>query len=447
MPPLRRPLNPRSGNDAGQTTIEWLGIVAVVAAIITALILSAPGLGETIARNVECLISTVTGGGGCSGEDSAANPGEPARACVTSSTEGRVTINGRVLVIDAETGDAYIREEKSDGTVEVTFIEEGSLGASVRAGGKAKGTVGDVSAGGGAEASAGAAIEGYVGETRVFDDPAEADQYIQDRITDEAIETLPPGVEQGAGLVRSGIDWITGHETPTGEEGSQEGGVGGKIEAKAEGAAGPVTASVEAAVEAGAKVKVMPDGSMEVTVDVAADASGNISVVKGQAGSSGSVTIKLDPDGRPVEVQMSQTVSGELGASLDIPGMEGVDLPVGGGAGREQAVTVSVDLTDPGLAAAGEDLIDQLGGAIQNGGLGGVLDAADNLVQQAGQASTVTVEAYEIDDFEVGAEASGNVGVGVGAGVNVSKANKELISAQYWDPVANEFVPWVSCTG
>lgn len=356
------------------------------------------------------------------GQDSVSNPGEPDRACVVKSTEGRVTANGRVVIVDAETGDAYIREEKSDGTVEVTFIEEGALGASLRAGGKGKIDAGDIEGGGGGEASIGAMLEGYVGETRVFDDPAEADQFIQDRIVDEAIEALPPVVEQGAGLIRKGIDWITGHETPTGEEGSSEGGVSGKIEAKAEGAAGPITASAEAAAEAGAKVKVMPDGSMEVTLDVAVTADGNVSIVEGGVGRSGSVTVKLD-------------------------GLDGVDLPAGGGVGREQTVTASLDLSDPDLAPAADDLINEIGGALDDGDLDGVINASGNLLEETERATTITGETYETDDWDLGAEASGNLGPGLGAGVHVSKADKELISASYWDPVANEFVPWISCTG
>ena len=76
-------------SDGGQTTIEWLGISAVVVAFLAVLLLASPALGEQIATAVERLICEVSGGENCDAE-------LENQVCVTSISRreaaGEVTI-------------------------------------------------------------------------------------------------------------------------------------------------------------------------------------------------------------------------------------------------------------------------------------------------------------------------------------------------------------------
>lgn len=442
----------RARGEDGQTTLEWLGIVAVVVALLTALLLTAPNLGTDVADTFRCLLSRVVGdGGACGGEDARA-PGEPGDPCVVRSQGGGVSVNGRIVVVDLESGDSYIREEKSDGTIEVTFIEEGSLGASVRGGGGVRGNVGNTGGGGQAQVSAGAAINGFIGETRVFDDPAEADQFIRDRIVDESINGLPLPLELPARGVRGVVDWITGHETPTGEQGAREGGASISAEAEVEGAVGPLIGNLGAAAEGGARVKLLPDGSAEITIAAERSVEGRLGLVVGVDGSAGgeqSVTVTVGPDGVPTSISVATTVEGEIGVGLDVGNViDGGELPLNAGTGRSCTVTATLDLTDPALPQSAQDLVREIGAGLGGeGSLDDVVDAAGDLISATENASTVTVVVHDIDSTDAGIQADVNVGIGLGLGADVTIDSAELVSAHYWDPVSNRFVPWISCTG
>ncbi|CAN5638231.1 hypothetical protein BH24ACT15_BH24ACT15_24680 [soil metagenome] len=52
----------RMESDEGQTSVEWLGIAAVAAAVIVALLARAPDIGDLVADKIEAAIGRVAGG-------------------------------------------------------------------------------------------------------------------------------------------------------------------------------------------------------------------------------------------------------------------------------------------------------------------------------------------------------------------------------------------------
>ncbi len=446
-------LHRRLRGEDGQSTVEWLGVAFVVTALILALTALASPMGDRVGEAFTCLVSRVTGDGAACGSTASSRPGEPDFACVTSSTTGSVNGSVRVAVVDLGGGQAYIREEMSDGTIRVTFIDNAQLGVSLAAGGGLSADVNGTGGGGAAAASVGVAITGGTGQTVVFDDADDADQYIQDTITDEVIDALPPVVSVPASGVRWIIDQITGHQTPQGQDGGSQVSVGIAGEADATGAAGPVRLDGEALAQAGATVVRNPDGSTDVTIAAGVAADGTASVVGGVTGSlgtAGSVTISLDADGNPVAVTVSGQVDGSVGAGLvGLDQIEGLDESLGAllvETGGRGTVTATLDLTDPALDGDVDVVVDQLRGAADGHGLDGVVDAVGDLMGGMAEAVTVTVTTHSMDTAGTGVEGSVSAVVGLGGEIEVDMVTLELDSAHYWDPALGAFVPWTSCT-
>ena len=55
----------RARGNGGQTTVEWLAMMAAIVALCAALTASLPSVAATITDRVACLISTVAGDSGC----------------------------------------------------------------------------------------------------------------------------------------------------------------------------------------------------------------------------------------------------------------------------------------------------------------------------------------------------------------------------------------------
>lgn len=75
----------RATGQDGQSSLEWLGVTAVVVVIIAVLVAMAPGMGGSAQEAFRCLVERVSGGAGCEG---AAAQGAPERACVTGISAG-----------------------------------------------------------------------------------------------------------------------------------------------------------------------------------------------------------------------------------------------------------------------------------------------------------------------------------------------------------------------
>ncbi|HUG84521.1 MAG TPA: hypothetical protein VMM13_08140 [Euzebya sp.] len=444
----------RRGDDHGQSTIEWLGIAAAIIAILAVMLLAAPGMGMVVQTRIQCLIAIVSGSGAAcpSGE----RAGEPHRPCTTALTTGTGNVDVRVAFINAGLGEGFIIRETSDGKVHVTFIEEGSLGASLEVGAEGTATVGGNEVGLGAEAGIGAALEGEAGDTRVFDNPEDAEAYINDRLIEEGIEALPPGAEQIAGAGKDLVDWITGNDPPQGQAENTHGEIGITVEGDASATAGPLSGQVEAAIGAGARVTVEPDGSRTVRLIASAEAAASLGIPILEVGANGKQTAHLelgiDADGNPevarIRVLTEGAVDGQIMDSVAdaADGLDKLTTNISGGAGQRSVITAELDLTDPDVADSFGDLISTgADAATGSADLDDLRASGQRVLDELAENGSLSVEVYDITDNGLGVGAEANLGIGLGADIGVETTSATLRDASFFDPVTGRFVPWEAC--
>jgi hypothetical protein len=407
----------RLAREDGQSTLEWLAVAAVVIAIVVALVLAAPGMGGSVEQAVRCLVSRVVdGGAGCAPEVSR---GEPRRVCTSGVTSGILTGDVRVGVITAGAGQQVVIVEKADGTVEVTFIDSGEIGVSLEVG--AKGSV------------------------------AIGDPHIVDRLTDDAIDSLPPIVEQGADALKGLVNGVLGHDPPQGTPGATEGSVDATVSGEAGVVAGPASAGVEAAVSGGAGITQHPDGRLTISIEISASTAASLGIpVAFDVGAADEGTIRLEidlaPDGTPTTGRIVVVGEGAVDSSLlpttdlgDLLNQVTSDLP--GGEAVQTVVTAELDLTDPALAEAFDDLL----GAAAGLDAPGLQDAGAEVLDAIADAGTVSIETYDITSNSLGAGGSASLGAGLRAEIRGTLETATLIDARYVDPVTGTVVPWTSC--
>ncbi|MEE8602170.1 hypothetical protein [Euzebya tangerina] len=444
--------------DDGQTTTEWLGVGAVSVAVILALMLSGPALGRDIQRTWNCFIAMASGNphGTCSFRapppppttpfDFAAPSGEPERDCTRSTFIGNAEAGVRIGFVDLGGGKGLIVSEDAQGQIHVTFVESGSIGVSADIGAEGGIDIGSADLEGGIGAEVGVALGGEVGETRVFTDPDEAEAYIMDRLTDEALETiLPPLVEDVAVGARDVVDWIVGTERPQGEAESTHGQAGVTVEGSADG----VVAEVDASVAANGRVTEKADGSRTLQLDLSREAAGQLGILVG-VGASGGQQVQLevdyDPAGNPTTARIISVSEGtvevaaipEMSNPADV--LRSVRGTAQGGTGSRTVVTAELDLTAPGLG-------DALGDFVGSRSVEDLSQAADVLLDHLRDHGTVSIENYTRTAAEASVSGQVSLVVGLGIELGLTGVQLDLTDAAYYDPETGRFIEWIGCTG
>ncbi len=193
----RGPISSRSGwGDRGGTALEYVGMVMVAVAIVGALLVT--GLGGKVSERFSCAISSVMGGGGCTGgagNDAGGDPNaefEPL-TCATvtkSGTQGgKFGVSFETLGIEfggefgfEETTSKAKTDVNKDGKIDdndeqvsLTFTDAGSVKGTEKPKGRIK--IGDV---GKDKVEIAAGLTVTTGDTWVFDSQEEADQFRKD---------------------------------------------------------------------------------------------------------------------------------------------------------------------------------------------------------------------------------------------------------------------------
>ncbi|MEE8601767.1 hypothetical protein [Euzebya tangerina] len=439
--------------DDGQTTIEWLGIAAVIVALLTALVLISPGIGDGLADDFRCLVSRITGGDSCGRPDVA--DGGPTQPCVVASNSDRFDLGVTVVVVDVDGSYGFITEELSDGTVRVTEVVRGQGGVSTGVGGGVTVNAGDQQVGGAAEAGAGAGVFIELGNSVIVADQDAADGYIEDRLVSNAIHSNPiTGLPIVSDLAEGGLGLIGigGNDVDTEQDGvSVEVGVTGTAVAEAVG--GVASAELSAGLEAAAGHTLKPDGSIESTFIIDAELAGSIGIpaladVDLGSGGTHELTVTFAPDGTidTVALTVTSTVTQDSSLISDDPGEaleQLADSVVNPQDATEQVVmTFELDVDSPELEQATVDFIVSLAPG------GEPLDEnAAALGTAIVENSTVTRQVYELNDGVYGIDASGDFIVGGRLSANLIRENARLVEAAYYDPSTGQFEPWINCFG
>lgn len=417
----RSPAQPRSScrpaRENGQAALEYAGVLAVVVGV---LVLAAGvggggagGLSNGVLRGMERALCVVTGGS-CSTTR--------LEACTVRSRETGGRLGVQITLVRLGRGLSLLREEHSDGTVDLTLVDAGEVAPTAAIGAEGGIRLGGDRVGGGAISEAELLVR--LGRRRVWHQPdaASADRLarrIREHVAVEVATHLgPAGLGQGV----KGVAHVLGYHgdrLPPPDVDALSAGVEGAVEAGF-GVGGKVKAGFRASL--GGTLD-RHTGERSFVFALEGEASATLLAGNGVSG-SGSATIqaKYDRSGEPIE--LSVTVAGTATARL------GAELPaaarrVGRSSGDRIEVTARLPLQAPAARAAFDGLLAALAPAG-----GRALPAATlALAEQFRASARIDVTRYASRATAYGADGEVALGGRLGGSLEVTQSSSELRDA------------------
>jgi hypothetical protein len=325
----------RWGGEAGQGSVEWVGIVALVAVLlgVGAGVAQAGFLGRRVTREMArayCLVSH----GDCRRDQ------EP---CVVGSASDGGGWSASVLVFRIGHDRLALVEQRSDGTYAVTLEGAWKGGVEASGGTHAKLNLKGMDFTAGAEVTA--SLLARLGDGRTWIVPS----------LDAARAVIAAGgAPRGPDVTYSDRAWLSSLGVSLGTD-----AFGG--EASATAAEGKATSEQHWGTSTDHRT-----GHRTTSIHASWTAQGSLlgDVLGASAGHDGDViAVEADADGRPLDLRI--TTTGAFGGSQDLPA---VVQPVAGllatadAEGRRYEVTAHLDLTDAGNLAAARGLLDAIAG-------------------------------------------------------------------------------------
>lgn len=432
--------NPRA--QRGQTAVEYLGLLALIAVIIGVLLVTP--IADPIRDGIRAAICRIAGGECTTSSGATADGRPPLDQCVRDSSKRGIAGDVKAFFIEIGGGVEALREERADGSVKITIkgnakagLEFSTPGADVSALGKEGGT---------GERSLEVSGNGEVAKSWVFENADDADDFVDD-VKKKVIAIADPRPNF------PGTDDDADIELPPSTETTVAGGV--SVRAKGElgsgtGLEGNLGASVGATFneKTGDKTvffEVSGGGSASV------GAGGDLFDIGGSGQAKTKIGITYDKDGN----EKSLMVIGQLDVTAtagfeDVT--EGADLEKmlknakkltssgGGGAGGRLIVDARLDLTNPENRDALRSFIDgrdpNTGEAVPR------TDGAAGLFDRFKDEGVVNARAYALSTSETGAEL--DLGV-FGISGEYTSEDAKLVDAFYRDLENGDFQRWEEC--
>lgn len=318
----------------GQSTVEYVALVALLAIVLAAAVAiaigRAPGIANAVLGQVRRALCIVAGG---------ACPVERRVACVVASRRDTKHVAVNIFFVRLD-GDRYVlREEMSDGTVRLTLAHRGGAGVELGVGARAKVTLKGRTTGVDDELRGGGeGVLGY-GETYVARDDREEATIIDALggrvpvVGGDGPDPRERFVEGGArGLGRLGLGGLAGGVSL---EGLSEAILGGRRDERS----GEITVTLNAGSTGWAllgSVLVLPSGSLD---------------------RQASFALRLERHHRPIDLTL--TASGLLAAGATLPaelakllGVRSSSFARTDLSGRRWELAAQLDLRDPDVLAA-----------------------------------------------------------------------------------------------
>lgn len=432
--------------ETGNATIEYVGITALVATLVLAVLLAAGAAGVDVAgafRNAVCGVL----GMDCDVTDGELSAQRMPEQCVVATNlmagEGSVD----VAVVTLGGGASMLMTRLSDGTYTVTLFNEGKAQAStgVGVGGfvdTGKGTVGF-----GAAASVGGGV--VFGEGMVWTGLSESQaRSIVDDLS-PAVKAAPAGPFKN--LLRNAWELLDGQdELRQPDQVYVEGGLGGDAGAQvAFGTAGGSATAKATAVLGYSVDRVKDRHTVYVKAGITADGSAGVLFGPGAStglGLDGIVSVTVDDDGNPLSLAYSGSVGAELAGQLgQLDGQGTNDVfaelarqyggDTGAGGGTMTQVKMTLDLTNDRNAAAALAFLREAGVSSVGGKPlvnPGTIAAGADLAQRIRDTGTVTVVDYDVASSKYGAGAQAKAGLQLGASSGMSWTSATARQARYW---------------
>ncbi|GGK80402.1 hypothetical protein [Ornithinimicrobium pekingense] len=444
--------------EAGQTTLEYLGVVIAGVVIVLGLMLTPAGPAVKDAMDeAVCAVTTkgaeFGGGGACTaggspgeeGEDSEDGPDYEPDSCTvsTASTTRKVEVSIAIVDLGGESGVSIAEIRHSDGTVEyhVTNDRKGEGGVGVGIGGKGKG--GEDAPGAAAEADLGIKGSYTDGNTYRVDSLDEARELQQQLIDNPWADVGSPHSE----TVTWGGEFNGSVDLGLGTGGQQGGGSGSGSGQGSDGEElgggfsldGSHSYATTTNYETGETTYVTSwTGSLAGN----ADAAEGLNYAGDWSGTT-SMAIVRDANGQITRIELvTQTKSG---STLTVGGQ---DVSVAGKPGVDVVTTTSLPVTDGNRA-----VVEQWLGSTDNyAGFTPLStmfwnptqansDPMQNLVFTEAQISQVGMLTGE-NSYEVGGEVKW--GIKLGASYHYTDATGEVVSAEYAGEPAGGSRPWIN---
>lgn len=403
----------------GQGTVEWIGIVLLVALVLAAAIavVSGSGVGERVTAAMRRALCIVTGeecGGG--GREAVAVELSP---CVIAALEQRDSRHVTLTIVRLGASSTMLRERLADGTVRLTLLDELSAGIEVGAGAGGSVRWGERSFAVGNELRAAALAGTGSGRTWVASDEAAADRmYEQIRLA--ALAEEPEHRIDGAPdltLTRPPVEapeprFVFSERTSDLELDLQ-------LRNRAAAKLAAETAYGERLDRETGERTVYVHGAQSGEGKIAFGRSG---AVEGEAQSSERYAITYDREGRPVDFAVLSTLDAEGTVSLP-PRLAAVAgwLSVPSGGERHVETEQHLDLTDPGNAALAEAFL-AAPSAVE---LRVVAQALTDRLDAAG----AQIRTYSSEDDGRAIEGYLKAGVGAGGGMSSETQEQTLLAA------------------
>lgn len=388
--------------ERGQASIEWLGAVALVGAVLAAVVAVAGAAGgEAVASSVVrafhrglCLVR----GGVCDLDR---------RPCVVEANATRDEAHLNLLVVRVGRRELILREHRADGSVLVSYLHETGAGWDVGVGGDvwASAAGREIMAGAAARAALLTSLGG--GETWLFDDARDADVAMAQLSEGHA----PTRGRRTARVVGSGLELEAGAR-------ARRFGVSAALGLHARRVHGTV---VDEAT--GARTHVVDRGAGAEALIARRDDE-----VRGAGAVGERLSVITAADGTPLELTVART--GELGIAADLPD---VARPVAGelvGRGdRRWVVEQRLDLTEPASLAAARELLAALDGPAPV-----LAGASERLRKRLAEAGITEVRTYDVERDASGVVGHGSLGVKVGGGLTDATDRARLRGARILGP-------------
>ncbi|MEA2287074.1 MAG: hypothetical protein QOJ21_3117 [Solirubrobacteraceae bacterium] len=397
----------------GQGTIEYLAVVllvAVVAGAGTAVAAGASGgdIAPAVTRQFIRALCKVTGGD-CDRDRA---------PCPTHSKSERRGATVTIAIVKLGRHHMLLREERSDGTVALTLVEEDQGGVEAGTGVKAALSLGRSKIAVGGEARAAALVKAGSGSTWITkgEETAMLEARLRAHFDAAPAKPLLPGF-----AAERVLPTLRAPDETFGDRGLDVSGHAG-----ASRGARAADVGISAADTAGSRVDTATGRRMfylrrrnSASASVAAKGATG----EGAGASATEYAVTVDRDGRPVTLTVIDT--GTLSGSMDLPPRL---QPLAGALavptrGNRAWVTEShLDLSEPDNLAAAQQLVAQLRAPRPR--LGGLVDVPEALERALEERAVINARTYSMSGSSYGGQLAGRVG-GVGAAVDITANETE----------------------
>ncbi|MCL3859925.1 hypothetical protein [Actinotalea sp. K2] len=456
LTPLRRALPHRDDRDRGVGTLEYVGIVAVAALLVAALV-----LGVTATRYQEhlqvalCEIISLGQGdcGAVAAQDRAPEDYIPDTPCVVGS-QGNDSNEKVTVVVTLESGERWAIDELGDGTYRLTRATDGSLGIGVGVGFDLSATIDSERFGAGAYANVSAAVAAGQGESYIATSPEQARHILGAKRQDE-VKDLWFGDDN---IVRDGADWLNealGGSNDNERREPDEWFVEGGIELAGTAGVTAITGSADATATVDAYLgrTERRDGTStdylraEMAINGGltgwgADPDGTASYVQVTAEGAAGAVIEIDRDanGNPTTFRMTSILMGNATGEQSSSGASGISdapeyteqtlsFPLQTAADRELATRIMHGAGVPYYPGVTEGVdvariaTDRLSPT----------SLSRDLFASASERGHITTESYSLATGENSFNAMGKVGVELGLAGSSIDTTRTATGSQYWN--------------